>query len=123
MSDGETIAGMQEEQWTRERCFIREIVNDPAITEFSLAEARVEPGVTTELHRLKVDEWYVILAGEGAVEVGGKAPRTVAAGDVVAIPAGVSQRIRNAGSGELRFQCVCLPRFTADAYEALENGA
>ena len=52
---------------TRERCYIRELVNDAAITEFSLAVARVEPGVVTELHRLAVDEWYVITSGQGTL--------------------------------------------------------
>lgn len=122
MNDGRHLPGRPDERWTRERCFIRELVNDPSIHQFSLAEARVEPGVRTELHRLSVDEWYVITAGEGLVEVGKAPPRAVAAGDVVVIPAGTPQRIENTGAGDLRFQCVCLPRFTAGAYEGLEAG-
>lgn len=109
------------EFWIRERCYIRELVNDPAIKDFSLAVARVEPGVTTELHTLAVDEWYVVTDGIGEVEVDGT-KRTVRAGDVVTIPAGTPQRIHNAGEVDLRFQCICLPRFSADAYEALEEG-
>ena len=58
------------EFWIRERCYIRELVNDASIGAFSLAEARVEPGVRTELHRLSVDEWYVIKAGQGRMSVG-----------------------------------------------------
>ena len=108
------------EFWTRERCYIREQVNEPDIMEFSLAMARVEPGVTTELHRLSVDEWYVMVDGTGEVEVDGR-KRSVGPGDVVAIPAGTPQRIRNAGDTDLRFQCICLPRFSPDAYEALEQ--
>ncbi len=123
MGDAPAIHDLRREQWTRERCYIREIVNDPAIERFSLAEARVEPGVTTELHRLGVDEWYVIIAGTGVVEVGDADARPVAAGDIVAIPAGLPQRIRNTGRGDLRFQCICLPRFTPETYEALESGA
>ncbi len=46
---------------TRERCHIRELVNDDEAPEFSLAQTRVEPGVTTELHKLSVDECYVML--------------------------------------------------------------
>ena len=108
------------EFWIRERCYIRELVNDPEITEFSLAMARVEPGVTTELHTLSVDEWYVMIEGTGEVEVAGD-KRAVGPGDVVAIPAGTPQRIRNSGDADLRFQCVCLPRFSPDGYEALED--
>ena len=106
------------EFWIRERCYIRELVNDPGIREFSLAIARVEPGVTTELHRLSVDEWYVVMDGTGEVEVDGET-RAVGPGDVVAIPAGTPQRISNSGATDLRFQCICLPRFSPDGYEAL----
>ena len=122
MGDARVRAGGHaRELWTRERCFIRELVNDPAIREFSLAEARVEPGVRTELHELAVDEWYVIMRGSGLMEVGGKAAFAVGPGDVIAIPAGTSQRIANTGSEDLIFQCICLPRFTAAAYQALEG--
>jgi mannose-6-phosphate isomerase-like protein (cupin superfamily) len=119
MVDGESNR-KDGEFWIRERCYIRELVNDPEIAEFSLAIARVEPGVTTELHALSVDEWYVVMDGTGEVEVGGER-RTVGPGDVVAIPAGTPQRIFNSGDADLRFQCVCLPRFSADGYEPLED--
>jgi len=99
---------------------IRELANTPAIGAFSLAEARVAPGVTTELHRLSVDEWYVISEGAGLVEVGGETA-AVGPGDVVAIPAGAHQRITSTGDAELVFLCVCLPRFTPDCYEPLED--
>ena len=107
---------------TRERCYIRELVNDAAITEFSLAVARVEPGVVTELHRLAVDEWYVITSGQGLVTVGDAEPRRVEPGNVVQIPAGTAQKIENTGTEDLVFECVCLPRFTPACYEPLEDG-
>lgn len=107
---------------TSERCFIRELVNDPAFPDASLAECRVAPGVTTELHRLSVAEWYVIREGRGLMEVAGEAPFAVAPGDIVAIPAGVSQRVRNTGDGDLIFHCLCVPRFTPDGYESLADG-
>lgn len=121
MSEARISAGDTREFWTRERCFIRELVNDPGIGEFSLAEARVEPGVRTELHQLAVDEWYVIMSGTGLMEVGGEPAFAVGPGDVVAIPAGTSQRIENTAEVDLILQCVCLPRFTADAYQPLES--
>jgi len=108
------------EVFTRERCYIREILNDPAVPQVSLAECRVLPGVTTELHRLSVDEWYLVVEGRGLVEVDGQAPAAVGPGDTVVIPKGKSQRIRNDGPGELHFRCICLPRFTDDCYAALE---
>ena len=108
------------EVYTRERCFIRERLNDARVPEVSVAECRVAPGVTTELHRLSVDEWYLIVEGQGLVEVGG-APAAVGPGDAVVIPRGISQRIRNSGDADLRFECVCMPRFTPECYEGLET--
>ena len=115
-------AGGDEETWTSERCFIRERINSPAVPGFSLADTRVEPGTTTELHCLSVDEWYYITAGCGEMEVGGGPTQPVSAGDTVAIPAGVSQRISNTGDADLLFQCVCMPRFTPETYTSLKDG-
>ena len=109
------------EYWIRERCHIRELLNDPAVRDFSLAEARVGPGITTELHRLAVNEWYVIKSGSGRMEVGGEPWADVTPGDFIAIRAGTSQRIENTGVDDLIFECICLPRFTVDAYESLEE--
>jgi mannose-6-phosphate isomerase-like protein (cupin superfamily) len=105
---------------TRERCYIREILNDPRVPQWSLAECRVKTGVTTELHRLAVDEWYVIVEGQGLVEVDRRAPVAVGPGDTVVIPKGAPQRITNSGQRDLRFHCLCMPRFTTACYEALE---
>ena len=114
-------AGSKEELWTGERCFIRELINIESIADFSLAVSRVEAGVTTELHSLSVREWYYIVEGSGLMEVGGGPQIEVGPGDTVEIPAGVSQRITNTGKDDLRLQCVCLPRFTADCYRSLET--
>lgn len=111
---------MAKEVWTGERCWITELLNDASVPEVSLARARVEPGVTTERHRLGVREWYVVEAGSGLVEVGEASARPVRRGDVVEIPAGTAQRITNTGAADLVFQCLCLPRFTPDCYESLE---
>ncbi|HYQ39589.1 MAG TPA: cupin domain-containing protein [Pseudomonas sp.] len=105
---------------TAERCKILEVLNhagDPAV---SVAEARVAPGVTTQLHRLHgVVERYLIVAGRGRVEIGGLAPEEVGPGDLVVIPAGVAQRIASLGDEELVFYCICTPRFTPECYETL----
>lgn len=105
---------------TRERVHITEQLNDPAVPEVSLARARVEPGITTELHALSVSEWYVIASGNGLMEVGGEPAFEVGPGDSVAIPAGVSQRITNRGPEDIVLQCICLPRFTPETYTPLE---
>jgi mannose-6-phosphate isomerase-like protein (cupin superfamily) len=106
---------------TPERCRILESWNredDPAV---SIARARVAPGITTRLHRLTgITERYFILAGEGLVEVSNQNPQAVAAGDVVYIPAGCPQRIRNTGQDDLVFLAVCAPRFVSHAYEDVD---
>jgi mannose-6-phosphate isomerase-like protein (cupin superfamily) len=108
------------EFFTGERVYVTELLNDPAVPETSLASCRVLPGVTTELHRLTVAEWYVIAEGSGLMEVGGEAPFAVGPGDAIAIPAGTSQRITNTGGTDLKLQCLCVPRFTPACYESLE---
>ena len=108
------------ETYTRERCYIRELINSPDIPDFSLADCRVEPGVTTELHRLDVREWYVIVAGRGLMELGDAPAYEVGPGDTVSIPRGMPQRISNIGEGDLEFQCICMPRFSAAGYTPLE---
>ena len=103
-----------------EGCHIIELSNlteDPVV---SIARARVEPGVTTRLHRLHgVTERYVILQGEGLVDVGELQARQVRTGDVVIIPPLSPQCIGNTGSGDLILLAICSPRFTPDCYEDL----
>jgi mannose-6-phosphate isomerase-like protein (cupin superfamily) len=106
---------------TPERCWILESWNDGSDPAVSIARARVAAGTTTRLHRLRaVVERYVIIEGTGTVRVGGLPPSTVKPGDVVVIPAGVSQQISNEGPGDLVFYCICTPRFSPDCYEDLE---
>ena len=105
---------------TRERCSILESWNDESDRAVSIARARVKPGVTTQLHTVTVDERYVIVEGRGAVAIGDLAAEDVRPGDVVVIPAGTPQQITNTGTVDLVFYCVCSPRFTNEAYTALE---
>jgi mannose-6-phosphate isomerase-like protein (cupin superfamily) len=106
---------------TPERCWILEswnVLDDPHV---SVSRARVEPGVLTQLHTLRgVDERYVIVEGEGEMRVGDLDPAPVGPGDIVSIPEGVSQQIRNLGSRDLIFYCVCAPRFEPSSHENLE---
>ena len=110
-----------EEFATGERCAIQEIANDAGDETVSIARARVRPAVTTAWHKLTgIVERYLIVEGEGCVEVEGLAPATVTAGDVVRIPAGTAQRITNTGSTDLIFYAVCSPRFRESRYVSLE---
>ena len=109
-----------DEFWTAERCYITELLNQDQTPEVSIARTRVEPGVTTQLHSLSVAEWYVIETGTGVMTVGEEAPRSVGAGDIVAIGRDVPQKIRNDGNRDLLFLCVCTPRFSQECYTSLE---
>lgn len=107
------------EYWFQEGCHILEIANAPADPDVSIARARVEPGQTTEWHRLSgVTERYLLIAGKGVVEVGTDEPQTVVAGDAVLIPADSWQRIRNTGDNDLVFYAICSPRFTPGCYRS-----
>ena len=106
-----------DEFYLDEGCYIVELHNTDTDAGCSIARARVEPGVTTELHCLRdIVERYVIVSGRGVVEVDGQPPAEVAVMDVVIIPANHSQRIRNTGDSDLVFLCVCTPRFAAEKY-------
>ncbi|MEQ8450343.1 MAG: cupin domain-containing protein [Nitratireductor sp.] len=110
------------EVFTGERCFITELLNSEKSPDVSLALARVEPGVTTQLHRLDgVAERYIVRKGRGTVEIDGRRQR-LGPGDQVMITAGAAQRIANDGPDDLEFYCLCTPRFTPACYFDLEDG-
>lgn len=110
------------EYYFEERCHITEWWNTVDDEAASIARARVEPGVTTRLHRLRgVIERYVILEGTGRVTVGDGTPEQVGPGAVVIIPPDTSQRIANVGATDLVFLAICTPRFRPEIYEDLED--
>ena len=110
-----------EEFPTTERCHILEIINAQDNRDYSLARARVEPGITTTWHRLNdTTEVYYILSGQGTVQLGEDFMHDVKAGDTVEIPPNTAQRIANTGVEDLVFLCYCTPAFGPEAYEELE---
>jgi len=111
-----------DEFYTPEKCYITELSNTPDDPDVSIAQARVESGVTTCWHRLKgIVERYYILQGKGLMEVGDLLPQEIESGDVVMIPDMCRQRITNIGEEDLVFLAICSPRFATDAYEDLEE--
>jgi len=106
--------------WTRERCFILELLNTDDFPEVSIARTRVEPGMITQNHSLSVLELYVIERGTGIMYLGNTRPFEVRPGDVVTIPIHASQQIRNTGEEDLEFKCICTPRFLQDCYTSQE---
>ncbi|HED16270.1 MAG TPA: cupin domain-containing protein [Gammaproteobacteria bacterium] len=106
---------------TQERCHIVEIHNNDKDPKCSVARARVEPGVTTSLHKLTgIIERYVILSGQGEVMIAGEGPVAVCEMDVVVIGDGQTQKITNTGDQDLVFICICTPRFRQERYVQLE---
>lgn len=107
---------------TSERCAINELVNHADDEHCSIAKASVAPGVSTQLHAVKnTIERYIILQGEGEVSINHSQAEAVGYLDVVTIPAGKPQKIKNCGQSELIFLCICTPRFSQNNYQNLES--
>ena len=109
------------EFYTPERCHIIEVMNQEGIG-FSIARARIEPGITTQLHRLSGTwEAYYILSGRGSVQTGQEENRSVVPGDIVLYSPHTPQCITNTGEFDLIFLCICIPRFKSESYVNLED--
>ncbi len=107
---------------TRERCTIKEILNDAKSPGLSIARCTVLPGVTTELHALNgTAETYLIEKGCGLMDDGECVPFAVEAGDCIAIAPGHKQRIKNTTDDKLIFLVICTPRFKPACYEAAKQ--
>lgn len=105
------------EYFFREGCFINELSNTDGDPGLSIARVRVRSGEFTRWHQLgDREERYVILQGSGEVEIGLLGPQRVSPGDVVLIPRGCRQRIRNSGDDDLVFLALCTPRFDEASY-------
>ena len=80
----------------------------------SLAEAWLEPGQATERHyHARTEEIYVVLDGDGEMEVDGDR-RRVGPGDAILIPPGAWHQVRAEGAAPLRFLCCCAPPYSDD---------
>ena len=113
-------ANPNDEFYSSERCFITELSNSPDDPDVSIAKARIKAGVSTAWHRLKdTTERYVIVSGNGLVEVGDLPAKEVTSGDTVIIPAMCRQRITNTSTEDLIFLAICSPRFTESCYEEI----
>ncbi len=110
----------EKEFYIDEGCYITELSNSDNDPILSIARARVEPGVSTKLHELiGAVERYVILEGEGLVEVGDLSPQAIRPCDVVIIPSGCMQKITNTGENDLIFLAICSPRFQKSCYQEI----
>jgi quercetin dioxygenase-like cupin family protein len=79
----------------------------------SLAEASLEPERATERHyHARSEEIYLVLEGEGELEVDGDR-RLVTSGDAILIPPGAWHEL-TAGEHGIRFLCCCVPPYSDD---------
>jgi mannose-6-phosphate isomerase-like protein (cupin superfamily) len=79
----------------------------------SVAHAIVPTGESTLPHRLKEStELYYILKGDGEMHIGNE-QAVIKPGQIVLIPPGASQYIRNTGTTDLEFLCIVAPRWQA----------
>ena len=106
---------------TKDGSEIRELMH-PAVhgsRNQSLAEATVQPGATTALHRhIVTEEIYHITHGEGVMMLG-DACFAVVAGDTICIAPGTPHCIANTGCSPLRIICSCAPAYAHDDTELL----
>ena len=87
----------------------------------SLAEATVQPGARTQLHRhAHTEELYHVSAGNGLMTLGDTC-FTVGAGDTVLIAPGTPHRIEATGAEPLRILCCCSPPYSHEDTELLER--
>lgn len=87
----------------------------------SLAEATVQPGAITRLHRHRhSEEIYHVTAGRGLMQLGDE-EFGIEAGDTVCIPPGTPHAVCNTGEEPLRFLCCSAPRYNHDDTELLDQ--
>ncbi len=106
---------------TKDSSLIRELIHPAshAAQSQSLAEATVEPGKTTELHRHhQTEEIYHVTGGCGRMQLGQQIIE-LGIGDSVVIAPGTAHRISNIGQTPLIFLCACSPAYSHEDTEIL----
>lgn len=106
---------------TKDGSEIRELMH-PAVhgnRRQSLAEAVIQPGQQTQLHRHPVsEELYHVTHGSGLLSLGGET-LNIAVGDTVLIPPGTPHRVLATGTEALRLLCCCSPAYRHEDTELL----
>lgn len=104
---------------TKDGSEIRELMHPDrqAVRNQSLAEAIVQPGEKTRLHRHKVtEELYHVTHGTGMMTLGTER-FSVAAGDTVLISPGIPHCVEATGVEALRILCCCSPAYSHEDTE------
>ena len=98
---------------TKDGSEIRELLahRNSMIRNQSLAEARLQPGASTQEHyHVVTEEIYFITEGEGRIRIEDEM-REVKPGDAIAIPPGHKHKLWNTGTGTLKLLCCCAPAY------------
>jgi mannose-6-phosphate isomerase-like protein (cupin superfamily) len=106
---------------TKDGSIIRELLHPSSsgVVNQSLAEAIVEPGQTTVLHRHHLtEEIYHITRGQGTMRLGGES-FPVSVGDSIVIRPGKPHCITNTGPEPLHILCACSPAYSHEDTELL----
>jgi len=104
-------------------CLLRELLHPDKVdlaVRYSLAHATVQPDQTTQPHRLATSEVYYILEGYGEMFIDDES-QWVEPGNVIYIPPGATQYIKNTGDHELEFLCIVDPAWRVEDEEILED--
>lgn len=106
---------------TKDGSEIRELMH-PAVNgnrNQSFAEATVQPGAETRLHRhVLTEEIYHITGGTGMMTLGDER-FAVAVGDTICIAPGTPHCIANTADAPLTILCACSPAYSHDDTELL----
>ncbi|HRD92315.1 MAG TPA: cupin domain-containing protein [Accumulibacter sp.] len=98
---------------TRDGSEIRELMH-PGVhgnRQQSLAEAIIQPGQQTRLHRHRIsEELYHVTRGTGLMTLAGET-LDIAVGDTVLIPPGTAHGVTATGSEALHLLCCCSPAY------------
>lgn len=106
---------------TRDGSEIRELMH-PSVhgnRNQSFAEARIEPGMQTRLHRHgKSEEIYHVTTGHGCMTLGER-EFEINTGDTICIAPGTPHCVRNPSETVLVILCACSPAYAHDDTELL----
>jgi len=108
---------------SKDNTILKELLSplkDDVKIRYSLAHAKVSPGGITLPHRLKSTEVYYILEGNGKMRIDDEW-REVRKGNIIYIPPGSIQQIKNIGNETLAFLCIVDPAWRVENEEILDE--
>lgn len=106
---------------TKDGSLIRELMHPDmnGSRNLSFAEAEIEKGKATALHRhLLSEEIYHVTRGEGMMTLG-REHFSIHSGDTICIYPGTPHRVVNSGNEPLRILCCCAPPYSHSDTEIL----